>query len=523
MIKDLQDTISAREHASADVVVIGGGIAGLLAATRLNRAGVRTIVLESGGASGTAMAHPLNAVVQVGQPYQGAEKGRFRGLGGTSVRWGGAMLPFLDCDMDAHTAGWPVDWPVGIDQLDGEFRELEALFQLPPGPFERHSGESGTGDAGAFSVRSAKWPQFGLRNVARVLSGPIESLGLEIWLNATVKSFELNESGRLEAVVAEAPSGVELRVQARIVVIAAGAIESTRLMLLLDAQNGQAIFEPHGLLGRYFFDHLSTPAAALRPSANAKKLNETFGLRFHRSGMRDVRIEASPELRRRNLLPGSFAHVAAISTTDGGFSALRGIYRDLQSGSSIEWANILGVSRDLGWLAEAAWWRIAKRVLLAPRHAAFQMVLVTEQFPHRGSSIGLSADKFDCHGNPLAKLDWQIHSRDFDAFRDLQSALVSYWKTSDFGRLAEIEPVPEDVWRDGLMNGSDIFHPGGTTRMGRTAASGVVDAELRAFQIPNLYVISTSVFPSGGSANPTFTLMALALRTADLIAREIGP
>lgn len=59
--------------------------------------------------------------------------------------------------------------------------------------------------------------------------------------------------------------------------------------------------------------------------------------------------------------------------------------------------------------------------------------------------------------------------------------------------------------------------------MGRSVSTGVVDGDLRAFRVPNLTVVSTSCFPSGGSANPTFMLMAFALRAADRIFAEIRP
>jgi choline dehydrogenase-like flavoprotein len=57
--------------------------------------------------------------------------------------------------------------------------------------------------------------------------------------------------------------------------------------------------------------------------------------------------------------------------------------------------------------------------------------------------------------------------------------------------------------------------------MGRSAATGVVDANLRTFRVSNLHVVSTSAFPSGGGANPTFMLMAFALRAANRLAAEL--
>ena len=59
----------------------------------------------------------------------------------------------------------------------------------------------------------------------------------------------------------------------------------------------------------------------------------------------------------------------------------------------------------------------------------------------------------------------------------------------------------------------------GTTRMGQSASTSVVDADCRVHGYDNLFVAGSSVFPSGGgSANPTLTIVALALRLADRLA-----
>lgn len=521
MLRDLLDGSHEARRVETQVVVVGGGIAGLVAATRLARLGVRTVVLESGAASGGGVPHALNEVVQAGQFYRGATEGRFRGLGGTSTRWGGAMLPFQGCDMGPHTAGWPADWPVTLDEIEARFGDIQALFGLPTDNFEIPNQSANSLGSSDFVLRSAKWPAFRQRNLANTLSKEIAAPNIEIWVNATAVRFKLNDLGQLSYIVANSPSGAELIVEARLAVFAAGAIENTRLMLQLDAQYDDQIFKPKELLGKYFFDHLTATAGTLEPTRRGSDLNKAFGLRFQGAGMRDTRLEPSPQLRASAGLPGAFAHVAAMSSDAVAFAALRGLYRDLQSGAPLDVQNLLGVSRDLGWFAEAAWWRFAKGRLLAPRDAEYEVVLVTEQFPSIANTVTLSSTKSDFYGAPVAQIDWRPSEVDFEGFRRVQDALESYWTESRFGSIAAFTKTPEAVWREGLQSGSDIFHPGGTTRMGRNAKTGVVDANLRSFQVPNLYVIGTSVFPTGGSANPTFTLMAFALRAADHIAREV--
>lgn len=522
MPHDLSKVDRARQTVRADVIVIGAGIAGLMLAARLRRQGCHVIVLESGGEDQAGDRHPLNEVVQGGQVYRGAEEGRFRCLGGTSTRWGGAMLPFPRDDLAAHRQGWDVEWPVSIDELAPRFGELEQIFGLPNGGFELDEPIGNRAAENGFRMRSAKWPNFRMRNVAHVLRADIADPGIDLWLNATVTAFRLDEGGRLAAVTASGPSGCELTAEAPVFAIAAGAIESTRLLLLLNWQHDNRIFVSDGVLGRYFYDHLSAPAATFS-NIDRDALVTAFGLRFDERGMRDCRIEPTASLRAEFALPGAFAHIAAVSNDDEGFTALRSIYRAFQRSGYPDMRHVAPLARNLGWLVRAAWWRFVNGRLLPPPGASFELALVTEQMPHPDNRITLAPERKDAHGAPLAKIDWQIREPDLEAFRLLQSALLDYWRESGLHKLATPLRTPLEIWRGRMHQGGGIYHPGGSSRMGTSRTRAVVDADLKTFDVGNLYVVSTSTFPSGGSANPSFMLMAFALRAADRIAALLRP
>jgi len=491
----------------------------MVVASRLKQRGIRTLVVESGPERAGAEPNPLNEVVLEGQPYRACIEGRHRELGGTSVLWGGAMLPFLPCDVGPHTAGWHLDWPITFEDLACEFAEIEQIFRLPAGTYDVASIPRRYNQS--FILRSAKWPPFSMRNIAHVLGSTIRGPGLDVWVDATVSRFRLSEYGHVCNVTAVGPSGAELDIEADEVVIAAGAIESTRLLLLLDAQHHNRVFEPEDLLGCYLFDHLSITAAEIVP-INVTALNEIFGVSFDDGGMRDLRIEPSTVLRTTNRMPGAFAHITALSPTDSGFTALRAVFRDLQRNSSLPWRKIGALNRDLGWLARAAWWRYVKQRLLYPRHSKFELMAVIEQMPSERNRITLAREKQDAFGNPMTKIVWRANEEDHDTFRNLQKALCVWWGQSSFAKLARLQETPEHLWRERLNSGSDIYHPGGTTRMGRSPSTGIVDANLRTFRVRNLHVVSTSTFPSGGSSNPTFMLIAVALRFARHLAAQLA-
>ena len=110
--------------------------------------------------------------------------------------------------------------------------------------------------------------------------------------------------------------------------IAAGAIESTRLLLLIDHQNDNRVFAPDRVLGRYFHDHVSTETGRLAV-ADKTALNRVVGFRFEGGGMRNLRFEPGSELRAAHRLPAGFVHIAFGTETPAGFDVLRSVYRKI--------------------------------------------------------------------------------------------------------------------------------------------------------------------------------------------------
>ncbi|TXL72294.1 GMC family oxidoreductase [Vineibacter terrae] len=520
MIHDLGAMAGEARERVCDVLVVGGGIAGLLLATRLSRLGRHVIIAESGARSQPAETHPLNEVVQLGTVYSGATAGRFRCLGGTSSRWGGAMLPFMAEDIAQPVPGWDVRWPISLTDFTAYQHEVEALFDLPGSPYEAPQIMAARdGSESTFVPRLGKWPAFKQRNVASLLNREIAARnGPEIYLNATVTRFELDPAGRLVAV--EAQGGrARLRVRARNTVLAAGAIESTRLLLLADRQHDDRIFAPDGVLGRYFHDHLSAPTARLTVT-DRKALNRVTGFRFEGRAMRNLRFEPTGKLRAAHGLPAAFGHIGLSTQAPTGFDALRTFYRKLQRGERPATGDAAALAVALPWITRAAWWRYVEKRLLFPDGAKFDLHMVVEQEPHAGNRIGLSHDQRDVFGCPLATIEWRVGEGDVANAVAVTRHFRAAWNASSLARLASIEALPADMVGEMMSAGGGIYHPGGTVRMGIDARSGVVDSNLRTFRIPNLSVVSTATFPSGGGANPTMMLMMAALRAADQLGRH---
>jgi choline dehydrogenase-like flavoprotein len=148
---------------------------------------------------------------------------------------------------------------------------------------------------------------------------------------------------------------------------------------------------------------------------------------------------------------------------------------------------------------------------------AYSLHHFAEEAPNPNSRVVLSARKKDRFGHPTAKLDWQIHEDDIrDILRGLAIIKEDVERTGEWRLdIPEYDRLPPPGIRGG-------FHHIGTTRMHENPRRGVVDAQGRVHGVANLYIAGSSVFPTGGYANPTLTIVAMALRLADHIKQTFS-
>jgi choline dehydrogenase-like flavoprotein len=142
------------------------------------------------------------------------------------------------------------------------------------------------------------------------------------------------------------------------------------------------------------------------------------------------------------------------------------------------------------------------------------LLSMCEQAPNPDSRVMLS-DQRDPLGMLRIRLDWRLTELDR---RTAEMTATSV--RDEFSRLG-IAQVKQAAWlssaSDWRQHLSGAFHPTGTTRMSVNPGDGVVDANCRVHGTANLYVGGSSVFPTSGYANPTLTIVALAIRTADTL------
>ena len=341
---------------------------------------------------------------------------------------------------------------------------------------------------------------------------------LVVWLNANVPSVTGKSTFRIEAVKAMSPSGNQLNVYAKIVVICAGALETTRLLLAYNEASNDMITEEGAPLGEYFSDHLSVTAGKII-WRNTKRLAQTIMPIFDHGIMRTPRLELSPSVQGAERLPSAFAHFTFNTSSRSGLDIVRDLLlRKRQRGSlrdvSLSSVPIFRIAKDITSLI---YQRFLQQRLWLPNDADLSFQVDIEQTPRVGNRLFLVERRDQFNRKKLA-IEWNIGPQDIRAIDKMCELLNKAWKRSKLGVHAELLLRLQSEF-DTHQSLYDVYHPTGSVRMGSSPSNSVVNSDLRLWVVENCFISSTAVFPSAGSGNPGLTHLALTTRLAEYIAK----
>ena len=518
---DLAATAQRRTDVEADVCVIGAGAAGIYLATQWVQRGYSVVLVEAGPKTGIdAAAIGFEAIFAEG-PYPGATSGRFFGMGGSTSRWGGALVPHTDLDLREGQGSSPV-WS-HIVRVVAEYSPnvLRTLGYDREGDFERYAhhllGPTALAlTSQGFAIQSGLYLPFGRKNLVGLLrQGAGYRRGLRDFFNAVAKTWDVQASGdqggRMSQLLAVARNANELRVKAGKFVIAAGTIESARILLEIEASVCQPLLRRGAATGCYLGDHLSMPVAEVMPGSYdcAAAL---FGPRFRGSWMRGLRLlERNPSAQ----VPRAFAHFI-FNHRSPGFELAKILLSGMQQ-RRLPRVGLADVASSMSDLFRLAYERLARSRLYIPSGTPAHLQLDMEQAPAYENRVTLS-DHTDAYGRPVARISWRISEQDIRAMAIMTQRFLSKWPGAKAG-LPELRAASfvQAHAGDGVKP-YDAYHPVGTCRMGDDVEA-VVDTDLKVWGIENLWVVSTGVLPSAGTANPTFTMLCLAHGLAEHLSR----
>lgn len=496
----------AGEHTDllCDICCVGAGAAGLFISTELARWGLSVILLEAGGRVCASAAEIGMDVLGADSEYRGASEGRYFGLGGSTSRWGGLLIPHSSADVREvgdRFDPWRHIIQVVRDEHSHVARALGLSAQKDPAEAARQLLPDAAANLERSGIRVLATEFLPLRkkNLSSLLRDPsLRRRPLRILLGAVACLWERGTCQRIRAVTAVAGTR-HIRVRAKGFVVAAGAIESARILLELDRQIGPGALLGTESVGRCLSDHLSCPIAEA-VGAEARLAVHRFAPRFKSGRMRSFRfLESLPKPDA----PRAFAHFIFLNDNPG-FLLAKKVLGELQAGKfpSLRPSE---VTAGAAGVLQLAWHRfVSRRLYIHGEKARVQFQLDMEQLPHAGNRITLSHET-DRYGRQKARVEWSIRQEDLEALRRAARRFLSAWPGRRIG-LPELTAVPLDAYD--FLKPHDAYHPVGTCRLG-VDEDAVVTPELRVRGIDNVFVLSTAVFPTAGSANPTFSMLCL--------------
>jgi choline dehydrogenase-like flavoprotein len=515
------------ETVEADLCIVGAGIVGLSMAQRFLGRGLRVLVLDGGDRRPTLRGQDDLWTEPAGAPNHSFAFSRFRAYGGTGAHWAG-ICPRLG-PMDVDGAGMHPPWPVSLQELEPWFAEAETLLAvpLPDREAEAWAGRIGRAPDLGPALRSVILPIAARRDVGRHLLETFRTApDVHVALRADVTGIETDAEGRrVEGLCVALPGGRRVRVRARAHVLAAGGVENARLLLLSDDRVRGGLGNGHDQVGRVFMDHVYCYAGHLEPGSAAQAQGPHIVAHFADLATRRGAIAAyalTDAIRQAEGLNGAaafFMHRAAYQLHpdyDGPGGGALTHFAEILRGERIADRSTPGKGGALLRHAPSA-----ARLLL--RHAAhglrpetrIALRMQIEATPRSDSRVTLGETR-DRLGRRRARVDWRIAEADGRGAARLWEALAEAIRARGVGELVGEAPGRDGRWPASATGGK---HHMGTTRMSERPAEGVLDRDCRVHGMENLFVAGSSVFPTGGWANPTLTAVALALRLAERLGR----
>lgn len=508
-----------------DVLVVGSGAGGGTIAAHLVRAGAQVAVVEGGPRINTRtdfnthampFEFPNRSIPRMKPGKEGMDSERARGVGGKTLTWNAVAWRFSERDFKGKTfEGAGEDWPFhykdiaphydAIEREVGVCGNLDGLEDLPDGIFlppvpMKCSDEIVKRGAAKLGVKvihvrksTLSRPRPGRPachfcgncmagcdvvakyNSADVHLAPAMKTGrLTILHDSVVREVMVSDANRVTGVkFLNRVSKAEGEVRAKIVVVACGCVQSVALLQMSKSSRYPAgLGNSSGALGKHFIPHFTGGIQCFLHELVGKPAANDEGFLDH------AYIPSFMHNRKRD------------------YARSFGVQFNYQNRRSVGWArHIPGFGRSY---KDAVKDRYPGFLTFSP---------YGEKLPAPGSYVDLDYDRKDEFGLPSARRQVTWEPNDWKIFHDM----------TDWGRRI-LEASGAEILT--MSDTPATNHELGGCRMGTDARTSVLNGYCQSHDIPNLFVVDGSAFPSASEKNPTHTIMALAARTAAYISAK---
>lgn len=545
------------EVIETEVCIVGAGPAGITLAREFIEQDFRVCLLESGNFEFDQETQSLCEGETIGDNFPSLNEMRRRQYGGLANAWGidiynqqiGLRHTPLD-EIDFEKRDWlPYSgWCFNKSHLNPFYERAQAVCKLGSFAYEVEAWEDTQSPRLPFkgdNVTTSMF-QFGPRDIfTKEYREKINrSPNVTTYLNANVVDIETDETSKTVTRVRVAClQANKFWVAAKVFILATGGIENARLLLLSNRIQKAGLGNQNDLVGRFFMDHPLIRSGTILPN-NRQIFNSTALYDLRRVNNVPVmgKITLAPEVMNRQKLLNMSALL--FPRNNEFFTAIFPKHNEFRTAGKTSLKILLAASRGkipqdvpkhlmnvikdfdslfVQWyekhfkkqsifsnLSQGGWSYLKDK---EQKFTMFEVISQTEQAPDPNNRVMLSS-QFDKLGCLKAQLNWRWTETDITSIKTSQAILAQEVARAGLGQFQ----IESDGELPQVLSISTHHHIG-TTRMHDDPKQGVVDANCQVHGISNLFLAGSSVFPTGGFANPTLTIVALAIRLADHVSR----
>jgi choline dehydrogenase-like flavoprotein len=509
--------MEGNELLHCDVCIAGAGAAGLTIANALAGTKLNVILLESGGFQNdpdTSKLYEGKASGNIAHNDEYLRWSRLRYFGGSTNHWAGLCRPLDAIDFEKRNWIEKSGWPVNREDLEPYYRKAEETVEI--GSFKNLDAEQFQLDYINFREAGirAPWYQYSQPvNFGKKFRDPVvQAENIQLILNANLSNIRLSTDKRaVTEVHCRSLNGKKISIVPGKFILACGGIENARILLACRDDIPEGIGNYHGLVGKYFIEHPHIGNSGMMLSGSLFSGIETAFLKKNKSIKqgRGVASEFWNDFERQSIGPVEAKRVFAVSPEMQRHEKLLNLSAEIISGRKLtDHADdyfphsLAQISGKLSFAGEAD---------NDPETLYSKIYVRAEQAPSVSNHVKLTREK-DALGIPRTELKCSISTAEKEMYRRSLHVL---------GRglgIKQLARMRIDIKEDTPATGG--AHHMGTTRMSDNPKEGVTDTLGCIHGMENFYIAGSSVFPTGGFANPTLTLVALAHRLADHILSE---